>query len=52
MSLLDFLLVAGMTAVVVFVAAGLVLQLTAMARKRGRAADTMTEEVGRAEMSD
>ena len=52
MSLLDFLLVAGMTAAVVFIAAGLVLRLTAMARKRGRAADTMPEEVGRAEMSD
>ena len=52
MSLLDFLLVAGMTAVVVFIAAGLLLRLTAMARKRGRAVDTMTDEVGRAEMSD
>ena len=52
MSLLNFLFVAGLTAVVVFVVFGLVLWLTARARKRRRAAEAMTAEAGRAQVSE
>ena len=44
---LDFLLVAGLTAVVLFVASGLVLWLTAWARKRRHAAEALSADAGR-----
>lgn len=44
---LDFLLIAGLTAVVIFVAAGLVLRLTAWARTRRRSADATPAGAGR-----
>ena len=52
MIMLDFLLVAGLTVVVVFVVSGVVLGLTARARKRRRAADAMTAEAGRTQVSE
>jgi hypothetical protein len=50
--MLDFLLVAGLTAVVVFVVSAVVLGLTARARKRRHAAEAMTAEAGRAQVSE
>lgn len=50
--MLDFLLVAGLTAVVVFVVSGVVLGLAARARRRRHATDAMTAEAGRAQVSD
>ena len=52
MSLLDFLLVAGVTAVVVFIVAGLVVWLTARVRRRRRDAAATTAEAGRAQVSE
>ena len=52
MTLLDFLLVAGVTAVVVFTVTGLVLWLTARARGRRRDAAATTAEAGRAQVSE
>ena len=50
--MLDFLLVAGLTAVVVFVVSGVVLGLTARVRKRRHATDAMTAETGRSQVSE
>ena len=47
MSVLDFLLVAGVTAVVVFVVVGLLLWLTVRVRRRRTAA-----EAGRAQVNE
>ena len=47
---LDFLLVAGLTAVVVFVAAALVLWL--MGKARRHTAEAMPPEAGRAQLGD
>ena len=52
MSVLDFLVVAGLTAVVVVVVSGVVLWLTARARKRRNAAEAMTAEARRAQVSE
>jgi hypothetical protein len=49
---LGFFLVAGMTAVVVFVIGGLVLWLTARARTRRHAADATTAAAGRAQVNE
>ncbi len=49
---LGFVLVAGMTAVVVFSIGGLVLWLTARARMRRHAAKATTPEAGRAQVSE
>ena len=51
-SLLDFLLVAGATAVVVFILWGLVLWIMGRARKRRHSAEAMTAEAGRAQVSE
>ena len=50
--MLDFLLVAGLTAVVVFVVSGVVLGLKARARQRRHAAEAMTAEAGCAQVSE
>ena len=52
MTLLDFLLVAGVTAIVVFIVTAFVLWLTARARMRRRAAAATTAEAGRAQVSE
>ena len=49
---LGFLLVAGMTAVVVISIGGLVLWLTARARTRRHAAHATTAEAGRAQVNE
>jgi hypothetical protein len=51
-SVLDFLLVAGLSAVVVFVVSGLGLWIMARARKRRQATQAMTAEAGRAQVSE
>ena len=51
MILLQFLLVAGATAVVVFIVSGFVLWLTARARKRRHVAEA-TVEAGRAQVNE
>jgi len=50
--MLGFLLVAVLTAVVVFVVSGVVLGLTARARQRRHTPDAMTAEAGRAQVSE
>jgi hypothetical protein len=49
---LDFLLVAGLTAVVVFVAAALVLWVMGKARRRRHGAEATPPEAGRAQLGD
>ena len=52
MSLLDFLLVAGFTAILVFTVGGLMLWLTEKVHKHRRAAEATTAEDGPAQVSD
>jgi hypothetical protein len=49
---LEFLLVAGLTAVVVFTAGSLVLWLMRAARRRRQASEAMPPEAGRAQLGD
>jgi hypothetical protein len=50
-SLLEFVLVAVVTAVVVFIMSGLVLWIMAWARKRRHAAEARTADAGRAQVN-